>query len=138
MSKWMLVALLALQAHFAASYLVPLDRQAQAEFGGLLRWFWPWSYGDGEPLGQITVGHDLPMIGLFLALIATLLLGLATLAAAGLWVPTAWCRALASSGAVLLVCLMALFIGVTKLAPMALALGTLYIVLATPALAEVD
>jgi hypothetical protein len=41
MSKWVLVILLGLQAHFAASYLVPLDEQARAEFGGLLRWFWP-------------------------------------------------------------------------------------------------
>jgi hypothetical protein len=38
--KWLFAALLVLQAHFAASYLVPLDREAQATFGGLLRWAW--------------------------------------------------------------------------------------------------
>ena len=133
MSKWLLVMFLGLQAHFAASYLVPLDKQAQGEFGGLLRWFWPWSYGDGGPLGQITVGRDLPATGLFLALAAATLFGLAALAAAGLWVPSTWCPALAASGAVLLVCLMALFFGPTKLAPLAFALGTLYAVLAKPA-----
>jgi hypothetical protein len=38
MLKWLLAALLVLQAHFAASYLVPLDREAQGALGGLLRW----------------------------------------------------------------------------------------------------
>lgn len=133
MSKWLLVMFLGLQAHFAVSYLVPLDEQAQGEFGGLLRWFWPWSYGDGGPLGRIAAGQDLPATGLFLALTATASFGLAALAAAGLWVPSTWCPALAAAGAVLLVCLMALFFGPTKLIPMAVALGTLYTVLAKPA-----
>jgi len=133
MSKWVLVVFLGMQGHFAASYLVPLDKQAQGEFGGLLRWFWPWSYGDGGPLGQVMVGHDLPTIGLFLALTAAALFGLAALAAAGVWVPSTWCLVLAASGAVVLVCLMALFFGPTKVTPMAIALCTLYIALAKPA-----
>ena len=33
MSNWVLVVLLGLQAHFAASYLVPLDERSQREFG---------------------------------------------------------------------------------------------------------
>ena len=33
--KWIFAVLLVLQAHFAASYLVPLDSGAQREFGGL-------------------------------------------------------------------------------------------------------
>ena len=33
--KWLFAVLLVLQAHFAASYLVPLDSGAQREFGGL-------------------------------------------------------------------------------------------------------
>lgn len=37
MSKWLFTALLVLQAHFSASYLVPLNREAQGEFSGLLR-----------------------------------------------------------------------------------------------------
>ena len=134
MSRWTLVVFLGLQAHFAASYLVPLDRQAQSEFGGLLRWFWPWSYGDGGPIGQIAMGQDLPSTGLFLALTAAVLFGLAALAAAGLWVQPSWCPALAASGAVLLACLMALFLGPTKLIPIAFALGTLYAVTVKPAL----
>jgi hypothetical protein len=51
--KWPFAVLLVLQAHFAASYLVPLDSGAQREFGGLLRWAWPWSIGDGGILGRI-------------------------------------------------------------------------------------
>jgi hypothetical protein len=35
--KWLFAVLLVLEAHFAASYLVPLDREAQQTFGGLLR-----------------------------------------------------------------------------------------------------
>ena len=134
MSKWILVIFLALQAHFVASYLVPLDKQAQSEFGGLLRWFWPWSYGDGGPLGQIAAGSDLPISGLFLAMTAAALFGLAALAAAGFWLQSDGCRGLAAGGALLLVCLMALFFGPTKLIPAAFALGTLYIALAKPAL----
>ncbi len=34
MSNWVLAVLLGLQAHFAASYLVPLDKQAQGAFLG--------------------------------------------------------------------------------------------------------
>lgn len=137
MSKWMLVMLLGLQAHFAASYLVPLDRQAQAEFGGLLRWFWPWSYGDGGPLGQIVAGQDLPGIGLLLALTAATLFGLAMLAAAGVWVPSTWCPTFAIAGAVLLLCLLASFIGLTKLVPVAVALGTVYLMLGRLTLVDV-
>jgi hypothetical protein len=35
--KWLFAALLVLQAHLAASYLVPLDSEAQATYGDLLR-----------------------------------------------------------------------------------------------------
>ena len=53
-------------------------------------------------------------------------------AAAGIWVPSTWWRTLAAAGAVLLLCLMGLFLGPTKLIPIAFALGTLYIALARP------
>jgi hypothetical protein len=33
--RWQVAALQVLQPHFAASYLVPLDREAQGTFGGL-------------------------------------------------------------------------------------------------------
>ena len=134
MSKWILVVLLGLQVHFAASYLVPLDQPSQAEFGGLLRWFWPWAYGDRGLLGQITTAGGFPIAGFFLAMTAGGVLALAALAVAGIWVPVAWWRLLASFGAVLLVCLMVLFIGPTKLIPMAFALGTLYITVSKPAI----
>jgi hypothetical protein len=133
MSKWVLVVLLGLQAHFAASYLVPLDGPSQKEFGGLLRWFWPWAYGDGGPLGQITPAAGFPIAGFFLAATTGGVLILAALAVAGVWVPAGWWRPLASAGAALLVCLMALFFGPTKLVPLASALGTLYVALVNPA-----
>ncbi len=138
MSKWILFVLLGLQAHFAASYLVPLDEQSQREFGGLLRWAWPWSYGDSGPLGQITPAGGFPIAGFYLAASAAVLFLLAALAVAGIWVPSSWWRVLAIAGSVLLLCLMALFFGPTKVIPMAFALGTLYIALANPSLFAVD
>ncbi len=73
MAKWLFAALLLLGAHFAASYLVPLDSQAQQEFGGLLRWAWPWSDGDRGLLGQVTVSSGVPFSGLVLAATAAVL-----------------------------------------------------------------
>jgi hypothetical protein len=134
MTNWVLVVFLGLQAHFAASYLVPLDQRAQDEFGGLLRWFWPWAYGDGGALGQITPSGELPLGGLFLALTAALLFVLAALAVAGWWIPAGWWRWLAAVGAVLLVGLLTRFFGPIKLLPLICALGTLYLALANPAL----
>jgi hypothetical protein len=138
MSKWILVALLGLQAHFAASYLVPLDEPSQREFGGLLRWFWPWAYGDGGPLGQVPQETGFPIAGFFLAVTTGGVFILAALAVLGWWIPTDWWRWLAAVGAVLLVGLMALFFGPTKLIPLAFALGTLYVALAQPSLLATD
>ena len=118
--KWLFAALLVLQAHFAASYLVPLDREAQRTFGGLLRWAWPWSDGDSGPLGQVTVSSGFPLSGFFLAVTAAGLFFLAALAVVGIWVPFDWWRVLAIGGAILSLLLMALFFGPTKLLPMAL------------------
>ena len=74
-----------------------------------------------------------PIAGFFVAVTAGGLLILAALAAAGIWVPPAgWWRTLAIAGAALLACLMALFFGPTKLIPLALALGTLYLALTHP------
>jgi hypothetical protein len=133
MSKWILVVLLGLQAHFAAWYLVPLDQRSRGEFGGLLGWLWPWAYGDGGPLGQITPAAGFPLAGFFLAVTAGGVLVLAALAVAGLWVPPGWWRVLAALGAALLLGLLALFFGPTKLIPVACALGTLYVALGRPA-----
>ena len=133
MSRWVLMVILGLQAHFAASYLVPLDAPSQREFGGLLRWFWPWADGDGGPLGRVTVADGFPLPGFFLAMATATAFALAALAVAGIWVPAGWWRPLAVAGAALLLCLMALFFGPTKLIPMAFALATLYIVLGKPA-----
>jgi hypothetical protein len=120
MLKWLFIALLALQAHFAASYLVPLDAQAQQTFGGLLRWAWPWSIGDSGPLGRMTTS-GFPLAGFFLAVTAGGALILAAMAVARVWVPFGWWRVLAIAGAVLSLLLMVLFFSPTKLLPMAAA-----------------
>ncbi len=126
MQKWLFTALLLLQGHFAASYLVPLDREAQREFGGLLRWVWPWSGGDSGLLGQVTVSSGFPLSGFFLAMLAVVLFFLAVLAVLGFWVPFGWWRGLAGGGAVLSLLLMAGFFGATKALPMALDLVVLW------------
>lgn len=118
MLKWVFVVLLAIQAHFAASYLVPLDAQAQRTFAGLLRWVWPWAIGDGGPLGRMTA-EGFPMAGFFLAVTSATVLILAALSMVGIWVPSTWWRVLAVSGALLSVLLMLLFPGITKLLPIA-------------------
>jgi hypothetical protein len=138
MSRWMLVALLGLQAHFAASYLVPLDERSQREFGGLLRWLWPWADGDGGPLGQVTASAGFPLAGFFLAMTTAAAFALAALAVLGLWLPAGWWRALAAVGAVLSLCLMALFFGLTKVIPLGVALLTLYVTLGNPATFATD
>jgi hypothetical protein len=122
MAKWLIAALLVFQAHFAASYLVPLDNTAQRTFGGLLRWAWPWADGDGGPLGNISSASGFPVAGFFVAVTAAGVLILAALAVGGILVPFFWWRALAVLGAGLSLVLMVLFFGPTKLLPMALAL----------------
>ena len=117
--KWLLAALLVLQAHFAASYLVPLDREAQATFGGLLRWAWPWSIGDSGLLGRIPASGEYPIAGVWLGGGAALLFIMAALAVVG-WVPFSWCRVLAMGGAILSLLLMVGFFGATKVLPMVL------------------
>lgn len=116
MFKWLLVALLAGLAHFGASYLVPLEVKDQGAIGGLLRWVWPWSVGDSGFLGQVSAGH-LPVVGFWIAMTGAVLSALAALAALGIWLPGSWWRGLAVAGAVLLLVLMAGFLGPTKLVP---------------------
>jgi hypothetical protein len=126
MARWIFAALLVLQAHFAASYIVPLDKEGQGAFGGLLRWAGPWGLGDAGLLGPITTPGS-PVAGFFLAAITAGVSVLATLAVLGIWIPFGWWRALTIGGAVLLLVLMVLFFGPTKVLPMALALGVLWI-----------
>ena len=127
MWNWLFTGLLVVQAHFAASYLVPLDRDAQREFGGLLRWLWPWSIGDSGLLGQIPASLDLPLSGLFIALTAATLFFLAALSVVEIWVPFRWWRVLAGGGAILSLVLMAGFFGATKVLPMVLNLAVLWV-----------
>ena len=78
--KWVFAVLLVLKAHFAASYLVSLDSGAQGESGGLLGWAWPWSIGDDGFLGRIPAYNEYPIVGVWLAGGAALILVLAALA----------------------------------------------------------
>ncbi|HEX6349136.1 MAG TPA: hypothetical protein VF160_07065 [Candidatus Dormibacteraeota bacterium] len=125
------MGLLLLQTHFAASYLVPLDKRAQGEFGGLLQVAWPWAYGNGGPLGQITLGSGFPIVGFWIAMSAALLFAMAALAVGGLWVPFPWWRTLAVGGAVFSIALMVLFFDPTKLLPIAGDLTVLALTLGT-------
>jgi len=62
------------------------------------------------------------MSGFFLAVTTAGVLILAVLAVLGIWVPFRWWRALAITGGVLSLVLMALFLGFPKLLPIATAL----------------
>ena len=134
--RWLFAALLLLQAHFAASYLVPLDREAQATFGGLLRWAWPWSIGDSGLLGRIPASGQYPIVGVWLAGGAALLLILAALAVMGWWVPFGWRRVLATVGTILSLVLMVGFFGAAKVLPIALDLLVLWVALTDRLLAQ--
>lgn len=118
MPRWMLIVLLLVQAHFCASYLVPLDRAGQQTFGGLLRWAWPWAEGDHGPLGTVTAGSGFPVAGFFVAVTAAALFIGSALAVLGWLVPSGWWKGLAAAGAVLSVVLMLLFISPTKVLPL--------------------
>ena len=119
MSKWLFAAMLLLQTHFAASFLVPLDSGAQREFGGLLRWAWPWSEGDSGPLGQIPGEGVGLLFALFLAMAGGAGLVAAILAVFGIWVPQSWWRVLTIAGALCTMLLFLLFPGFTKIIPLA-------------------
>ena len=129
---WLVAALFLVQAHFAASYFVPLDEEAQAEFGGLLAWLWPWSGGDSGVLGQVTVDAGIPLAGIFLAGFAGTCFLLAALAVVDIWVPVSWWRVIAGGGAVASFLLMAGFFGATKVVPMALDVVVVWVAIADP------
>jgi hypothetical protein len=123
---WVLGLVLLLDAHFSASYLVPLDETAQKTFGGLLRWAWPWAYGDSGLLGKASEPSGFPLSGFFIAMTSGGLLLLAALAAIRLWIPFGWWRPLAVSGSAISLLLMVLFFGPTKLIPIAVDVFVLY------------
>jgi hypothetical protein len=123
-TRWGFIALLVIQAHFAASYLVPLDAQAQTAFAGLLPWAWPWSVGDHGPLGEMT-SKGFPMPGFFLAVTTAAVLFMAALACVRIWVPFGWWRPLAVAGGVMSLVLMFLFFGLTKILPIGTAVAIL-------------
>ncbi|MBX5444128.1 hypothetical protein [Sphaerobacter sp.] len=125
MPHWLFTAQLLLHAHFAASYLVPLDETSQGAFGGLLRWVWPWAVGNRGPLGTVTKSAS-PLTGFWLAVTSALAFLLAALAVAGLWVPLGWWRPLAITGAILSLFLLVAFISPTKYLPIALNLFLLW------------
>ena len=94
--------------------------------GGLLRWAWPWGMGDGGLLGRLSPGV-MPLGGFWIAMAAAVLCAMAALAVLGIWVPTGWWRGLAVAGALLLVLLMVGFFGPTKVLPILVALGAIWV-----------
>lgn len=128
MIKWLVAAFFVIEAHFMASYVVPLTADAKATFGGLLGWGWPWAYGDGGLLGQIEPG-SFPIFAFFIAVTAATLFVVAALSVLGIWVPHSWWRALAVAGAVLSLVVLVGFFGPTKLLPIAADVAVLWAVL---------
>jgi len=139
MSQWGLVAVPALQAHVAAASRVPLDAHRRGEFGGPWRWRWPWASGDGGLPGRTTPATGSPLTGFALTPTAAGgVLLLAALAAAGVGVPAAWWQGRAAAGTAPLLYFMALFLGPTKLLPLAAALGTRYLAVCAPTVFATD
>jgi len=124
MSRWWLVVALGVQAHFGASYLVPLEVKDQGLFAGMLRWVWPWGVGDTGLLGRMDPAA-MPLAGFWMAMAVAVLSALAALAILGIWVPEGAWRSLAIAAAVLSLGLMAGFLGPTKLLPILLAIALL-------------
>jgi len=121
MSKWVLGIAFLVGSHFSISYLVPLDEEAQTTLWGLLRWAWPWAYGDRGLFGTLSPQPSgFPIAGFFIAVTSGTLLCLAAFAVLHWWVPSGWWRPLAIAGAVLQLALMASFLALTKIMPMAL------------------
>lgn len=119
MNKWLWAVVLALQAHFGASYVAPTQPHL-----GLFNYIWPWAVGDHGVFGA---HPNLP--GIALGGISGILSALAALAVVGIWVPHDWWRSLAVVGAVLEIILMIGFFSPTKLLPIALDLAVLAAVL---------
>jgi hypothetical protein len=125
--QWLLVILLLVGVHCGASYLVPLQPPDQGLFGGLLRWVWPWGVGDKRFLGHI-YGSTMPMIRFALTMGTTTAFALATLGVLGWGVPQGWWKSLTFAGSALTLLAAAVFLGATKLLPIALSLLLLLVV----------
>ena len=119
MNKWLWAVLLALQAHFGASYVAPTQPDL-----GFFNYIWPWAVGDRGIFG---VHPNLP--GIALGGLAGILSGMSALAVVGIWVPYDWWRNLAIAGAVLEIVVMLGFFGPHKFLPVALDLGMLAAIL---------
>ncbi len=106
--------------------LILLDRGAQREFGGLLRWAWPWSIGDGGLLGRIPASGEYLISGVFLAGAAALMFILANAGSAGV-VGSVWLvEGSGYGGAILSLLLMMGFFGAAKRLSVALDLVILW------------
>ena len=128
--KWILLLFLILAMHTGASYLVPLDEKSQATFLGLLKWAWPWAYGDSGILGTIAPDPSgFPIVGFWIAVTSASLFLLAALGLFHIWIPISWLRGLTIAGAVLSIILMLLFFGPTKILPIILDILLFYIAL---------
>jgi hypothetical protein len=110
----------------AAMGLILLDRGAQREFGGLLRWAWPWSIGDGGLLDRIPASGEYLISGVFLAGAAALMFILANAGSDGV-VGSVWLvEGSGYGGAILSLLLMMGFFGAAKRLSVALDLVILW------------
>ena len=126
-AKWLLVTLLVVEAHFGASYLVPLKVEDQGLFAGLLRWVWPWGVGDRGFLGAVTEA-GFPFAGFLFAIAAAGAFAVAALAALGWLVPQSWWKAATVVGVAASLVLVAGFLNVTKVLPISIGLALLWVV----------
>ena len=107
MTKWVWVAVLVVQAHFGASYLVGIERNL-----GLFNYIWPWATGDHGLLGT----HP-NLLGIALGPGSALLSILSILAIFGVWLPHDSWRALAIAATSVQLLLMVGYFGSTKILP---------------------
>jgi hypothetical protein len=83
-----------------------------------------------RPAGVTGALRGFPIAGFFVAVTSAGMLFLAAMAVVGIWVPVGWWRALALVGGLLSLVLMAVFVGPTKLLPIALDLFVVWAVAA--------
>ncbi|HEU5286905.1 MAG TPA: hypothetical protein VFV20_00740 [Candidatus Limnocylindria bacterium] len=119
MWTWLVVGLLVLQAHFAISYIVPIDRaNLDGWLPSLISWVFPWGQGDRGLLNASGSSEGFAL-GFFIAAAATLLSLGAILAVFGLVVPHDWWKALTIAGAVVSIVLLLGFFEPHKVVPIA-------------------
>jgi hypothetical protein len=125
MTTWMVALLLALQAHFAISYIVALDRaNLEGWLPQLISWAFPWGQGDRGFLNP-TGSTEAMALGFFIAAGSTLLSLAGVLSVLGIWLPREWWRPLAAAAAAVSLILLLGFFEPHKIVPILFNAGVL-------------